>query len=96
MEQVSQLKRDNGHILTTINLTTQNYLSFEAENSVLRTQMMELSSRLNALNEILQNMSFYGNSGEPHMMISDSFINLWSFLCKNQPIMASSEMIQFY
>ncbi|PKU61906.1 Mitogen-activated protein kinase 3 [Dendrobium catenatum] len=96
IEQVSLLKKENGQILTILNLTRQNYVSFEAENSVLRTQMMELTSRLNSLNEIVQNMNFYGNTSEPHMMIPDNFINLWSFLCKNQPIMASSEMIQFY
>ncbi|KAL0905616.1 hypothetical protein M5K25_024049 [Dendrobium thyrsiflorum] len=96
VEQVSLLKKENGQILTILNLTRQHYVSFEAENSVLRTQMMELTSRLDSLNEIVQNMNFYGNTTEPHMMIPDNFINLWSFLCKNQPIMASSEMIQFY
>lgn len=96
IEQVSLLKKENGQILTILNLTRQHYVSFEAENSVLRTQMMELTSRLNSLNEIVQNMNFYGNTTEPHMMIPDNFINLWSFLCKNQPIMASSEMIPFY
>ncbi|KAE8729035.1 putative HIT-type Zinc finger family protein [Hibiscus syriacus] len=51
--QVTQLAKENNQILTTITFTTQHYLNIEAENSVLRAQMMELSQRLDSLNEIL-------------------------------------------
>uniref|UniRef100_D6MKP3 Transcription factor n=1 Tax=Lycoris longituba TaxID=272140 RepID=D6MKP3_9ASPA len=51
--QVSQLRKENGQIVTALNITTQHYLGVEAENSVLRTQMMELRNRLESLNEIL-------------------------------------------
>lgn len=93
MAQASQLKKDNGHILTTLNLRTQHCLAVEAENSVLRTQAMELTSRLNSLNEILHYIR-----GEPQMMISEHLINPWSFFSMNQqhPIMASSDVIQYY
>ncbi|KAK8933956.1 Basic leucine zipper 63 [Platanthera zijinensis] len=91
MAQASQLKKDNGQILAVVHLRTQNYLAVEAENSVLRTQMMELTSRLNSLNEILQCIG-----GESQMMVSDSFANPWSFSGLNQPIMAASDMIHYY
>ncbi|KAL0351828.1 UNVERIFIED_CONTAM: bZIP transcription factor 44 [Sesamum calycinum] len=53
MAQVAQLKKENGQILSSINVTTQHYVNVEAENSVLRAQMMELTQRLQSLNEIL-------------------------------------------
>lgn len=51
--QVSKLRRENGQIIDVLKVTTQHYLTVEAENTVLKTQMMELTSRLNSLNEIL-------------------------------------------
>lgn len=92
MAQLSQLKKENSHILTTLNLRTQHYLAVEAKNSVLKTQTMELTYRLNSLNEILHCIS-----AESQMMISENFSNPWSFLSMNQqPIMASSDLIHYY
>ncbi|KAL4297706.1 hypothetical protein GQ457_12G031010 [Hibiscus cannabinus] len=79
--QVTQLANDNNQILTSITFTTQHYMNMEAENSVLRAQMMELSQRLDSLNEILHflNNGAYETSDE-------------SF---NQPIMASAQDMMF-
>ncbi|CAL1353559.1 unnamed protein product [Linum trigynum] len=52
--QVAQLTEENGQILTSINITTQHFLSLEADNSILRAQVGELSNRLDSLNDILQ------------------------------------------
>lgn len=52
MAQVSHLRKTNNELLDNVNITTQLYLKVEAENSVLRAQMSELSSRLQSLNEI--------------------------------------------
>ena len=52
-KQVSQLAKGNGEILGTIDITTQHYLNVEAENSILRAQMEELSQRLQSLNDIV-------------------------------------------
>ncbi|MBO8631084.1 bZIP transcription factor, partial [Staphylococcus aureus] len=75
MAQVAQLRRENNQILTSLNITTQNYLNVESENSVLRTQMMELNHRLQSLNDILN--CLHGNigfeMGGPE--ITDSFLN---------------------
>lgn len=51
--QVSQIKSQNGQILASINATTQLYLNVDAENSVLRAQLDELSNRLQSLNDII-------------------------------------------
>jgi len=99
MAQVSELRKENGQILTTLNITTQQLLVVDAENSVLRTQMMELSARLQSLNEILHCMNANNTSTHelfpdgPHF--SDSFINPWNPVFTNQPIMASMDMFQY-
>jgi len=51
--QVDKLRTTKQQLMTALNITTQNYTAAEAQNSVLRTQMMELESRLCALREII-------------------------------------------
>lgn len=53
MAQAAQLRKENNQIITTTNLTTQQFVKVEAENSVLRAQMDELTQRLQSLNDIL-------------------------------------------
>ncbi|KAL0365548.1 UNVERIFIED_CONTAM: bZIP transcription factor 44 [Sesamum angustifolium] len=53
MAQVAQLRKENHQILTGLNLTTQQYLNVESDNSILRAQAAELSHRLQSLNEIV-------------------------------------------
>lgn len=53
MAQADQLKRENNQILQTTNVTTQQFVNVEAENSILKAQMNELSQRLQSLNDIL-------------------------------------------
>ncbi|KAL6527461.1 bZIP transcription factor 44 [Orobanche gracilis] len=55
--EVARMTRENNQVSTTINVTKQHFASVEAENSVLRAQMMELSQRLKSLNEILDYMN---------------------------------------
>ncbi|KAK4804918.1 hypothetical protein SAY86_004735 [Trapa natans] len=55
--QVALFKKENSNILKVINMSTQHFLNVEAENSILRAQMMELSHRLESLNEILNSIS---------------------------------------
>ncbi|KNA05678.1 hypothetical protein SOVF_188050 [Spinacia oleracea] len=62
--QVAELKAQNSRIISTTNTSTQLYLEVEAENSVLRAQLSELSNRLQSLNDIincLSNNNVHGN-----------------------------------
>lgn len=61
--QIAQLRRENQQVVHTIDLTTQQFLSVEAENSVLRAQMSELSQRLDSLNEMANYMNTLGGPG---------------------------------
>ncbi|KAF5753003.1 bZIP transcription factor family protein [Tripterygium wilfordii] len=97
MEQVGQLRQENNQILTTIDMTTQLYLNVEAENSVLRAQMAELTQRLQSLNEIMSSVNVSNglfedeesNVLDDQIGCFDSFMTPWSYsLCVNQqPIM---------
>ncbi|GFQ03623.1 ocs element-binding factor 1 [Phtheirospermum japonicum] len=86
--QVSQLRKENGQISSSINVTTQHYVSVEADNSVLRAQMMELTQRLNSLNEILNYINstaaaaaaaggclFEAEEFQQHQGFGDGFLN---------------------
>lgn len=68
--QLAQLRKENNQIITSMSVTTQNYLNIEAENSILRAQMAELSNRLQSLNEIISfmdanNGTNFGTEEEP-------------------------------
>ncbi|KAK4429303.1 bZIP transcription factor 44 [Sesamum alatum] len=111
MAQVAQLRKENGQILSSINVTTQHYVNVEAENSVLRAQMMELTQRLQSLNEILN----YINSSSSatavgggscmfeaeefqHQGFGDSLLNNpWNNMMglSQHPIMASAELFDY-
>ncbi|THU72524.1 hypothetical protein C4D60_Mb04t13050 [Musa balbisiana] len=52
--QLTQLRKENSQMLTSLTLATHHYFAVEADNSVLRAQIVELSSRLQSLDEILQ------------------------------------------
>ncbi|OIS96986.1 PREDICTED: bZIP transcription factor 11-like [Nicotiana attenuata] len=97
MSQVEQLKEENIKIITSINATIQNYATVEAENNVLRAQMMELNQRLHSLNDIL---SYISNNGttlfEDHNCPETLVNNPWNLMYQNQPIMASGMCFYHY
>nr|KAJ0208586.1 hypothetical protein LSAT_V11C400205040 [Lactuca sativa] len=104
--QLNQLRNENNQIISSVSITTQHYISVEAENSVLRAQAAELSHRLQSLNEMIAFMyqpvdtgcrfedEQYGSGGGTEFV--DEFMNnSLSYLYANQPIMASADMIQY-
>jgi len=102
---VTQLRNENHQILTSVNLTTQKYMAVEAENSVLRAQVGELSHRLESLNEIIHFLNATnGVSGPPGPSPScflepegDAFFNNpFNMGYLSQPIMASADMLQYW
>jgi chromosome segregation ATPase len=101
VSQVSKLRKENQEILTSVNITTQQCLSVEAENSVLKAQMNELSNRMESLNEIVGAMNssngVFGASTtfvEPNNgFFFNSVNNDMSYM--NQPIMASADILQY-
>lgn len=96
VSQVTKLRKENQEILTSVNITTQQYLSVEAENSVLRAQIGELSNRLESLNEIVGAMNSSNGGFEPNsnFFFFNPLTNNMSYM--NQPIMASSDILQYW
>ncbi|XP_027355431.1 bZIP transcription factor 11-like [Abrus precatorius] len=102
---VAQLRNENHQMLTSVNLTTQKYLAVEAENSVLRAQVGELSHRLESLNEIIEFLNatngVFGPAGPPvpasfYEPDYGFFNNPLNMAYLNQPIMASADhMLQY-
>lgn len=105
VSQVATLRKENQQILTSVNITTQQYLNVESENSVLRAQVEELSHRLDSLNEIIDFLNanntsngVYGSSSGGSFMepVNSFFNNSLNMAFLNQPIMASaSDMLQY-
>lgn len=99
--QVSQLRKQNEQIVTALSITSQHYCGVESENSVLRTQMIELSNRLQSLNEILYHINGSNNNnnnngfGSEFYETSDSMMRPWNLMGVSQPIMASADIFQY-
>lgn len=109
--EITQLTKENSQVLTNISATTQHYVNLEAENSILRAQMMELSQRLQSLNEILDFISssaaaavsagggscVFDADEFQHLGFADGFLNNpWNLMGLNQQrLMASVEMFDF-
>ncbi|KAK8681560.1 hypothetical protein V6N13_053962 [Hibiscus sabdariffa] len=95
--QITELKNDNNQIQTSIGFTTQHYMNIEAENSVLMAQMMELSQRLESLNQILDhiNSPTTCNGGNETEAIEFGHGRTFTSPFKQQPIMASSDIFQY-
>ncbi|KAI3769735.1 hypothetical protein L6452_00848 [Arctium lappa] len=101
MTQLSQLRKENNQIISSISVTTQHYMSVEAENSVLSAQVAELTHRLDSLNEIINFMKQqpvdtgidqYGGGGE---FVDELMYNSVSHVYACQPILASADMIMY-
>lgn len=96
--QKSELMKENKQILTSTNMAIEQLLNVEAENSILRAQMVELSQRLESLNDIISYLNT--NTGGFEIMddvYDNSFINHpWNLIYVNQePIMASADMFYY-
>ncbi|XP_062164566.1 bZIP transcription factor 44-like [Alnus glutinosa] len=99
MALVADLRKDKNQIMTSINLTTQHYINVEAENSILKAQVIELSQRLDSLNEILNyintNSGVYETDQTLQTSADSCMMNPLNLLYLNQPIMASADMFRY-
>lgn len=100
--QVTHLRKENSQIVAGIAVTTQHYVTIEAENSILRAQLLELNHRLNSLNEIVDfvessSSGFGMETGQGGVIdggggggFFDGVMNHFNLGFYNQPIMASA------
>lgn len=96
--QVTHLRKENAQIVAGITVTTQHYVTIEAENSILRAQLLELNHRLQSLNEIVdfvESSSGFGMETGQGVIdggggFYDGAMNPMNLGFYNQPIMASA------
>ncbi|CAH8364031.1 unnamed protein product [Eruca vesicaria subsp. sativa] len=100
--QVAHLRKENGQIVAGIAVTTEHYVTVEAENSILRAQLLELNHRLESLNEIVElveSSSFEMETGQGGGIVDyggggggfyDGVMSTLNLGFYNQPIMASA------
>ncbi|XP_054821843.1 bZIP transcription factor 11-like [Prosopis cineraria] len=72
VKQVGELKKENHEIIRNLSITNQLYVNMEAENAILRTQMAELTNRLESLNEII---SYINNNSSNNYLFDDGITN---------------------
>lgn len=84
----SQLQKENSQATMLLSIITRRCAIVEAENSILRAQVMELSDALESLVEITQSIR-----GSNNIVLWDgtqlmnSLISSWNFRYINQPMM---------
>ncbi|CAM8941048.1 unnamed protein product [Rhodiola kirilowii] len=100
VDQVDQLKREQQQLKANLSLTRQLSMNIEAETSVIRAQMAELSYQLTSLNEIscysrsmnLVNVGDHQSEYYHQMSVAESsfIMDPW-----NQPISASADIFMY-
>ncbi|KAL8098054.1 bZIP transcription factor 44-like [Apium graveolens] len=98
--QISHLKSKNNLIRSNISVTNEMHVTMEAENSVLKAQLAQLSQRLESLNQIKDclnsNNDVMGTINDDHavQMIDDDtdILDLWNVVQFGQLIEASTDM----
>ena len=95
IKQIAQLKEENAQITVQINLYTEQYLKVEGDNTILRTQVMELTENLRSLNSVLQFIEEFSGMEMDIQEIPDPLLKPWQLPCPALPISASANMLQF-
>jgi len=93
--EADRLTGENNQMITAVDFATRVCLKIEGENSVLRAQVIELTNRLESLDQIIGCLSV-GSGGFGAEESLDGFVdNTWNYLYWNQHIMASAEMLHY-
>ncbi|XP_042442827.1 bZIP transcription factor 11-like [Zingiber officinale] len=94
----SQLQKENSQATMLLNIITRRCATVEAENSILRAQVMELSYALESLDEITQSIRGSNNMvlWDGTQLMNSLMISSWNFRYINQPMMAPAEKMFYY
>ncbi|KAH0458798.1 hypothetical protein IEQ34_011612 [Dendrobium chrysotoxum] len=91
VSQVGKLREDNSRISAQVKLRSEWYAAVEAENRVMRTQVMELTERLRYVSSLLR---FVQAASGMVMEIPDPLLKPWQVPCPAHSIMASANFFQ--
>lgn len=87
---VSQLQGANKQLLVRIDSVQQKYSVVEADNTMLRAQIAELTERLQSLNSVLKVVEEVSGIVLDIPEVPDMVMRQWQLPCPVQPIAASS------
>lgn len=90
--QITQLQTENSQILSQADITMQHYMKLDSENMILRTQVMELTDRLQSLNSVLHIMEEVSGLAMDIPEIPDPLLQPLQLPCPSFPIMASADI----
>ncbi|KAL0903177.1 hypothetical protein M5K25_027534 [Dendrobium thyrsiflorum] len=94
MNQISQFKEENDGILNQVNLISMKYSTLDAENSAMRSRVMELTEKLKFLNATLKQVEEKSGMAMDIPEIPDTILKPWPFSCSVQPLLRSAYMFQ--
>ncbi|KAH0469776.1 hypothetical protein IEQ34_001334 [Dendrobium chrysotoxum] len=95
VNQVAHIKKENDQIEMQINMHMNQYLKVESENLILRTQIMELTDRLQSMNSVLLFVEEFSGVAMDIPEIPDPLLKPWQLPCPGQQIVASSNVLQW-
>ncbi|KAL5979156.1 hypothetical protein ACLOJK_019054 [Asimina triloba] len=84
--QMGQLKTDNSQIAKRINAARQHLMKEDSENMILRTQVMELTERLQSLNSVLYAVEEINGLAMDILEIPDPLMRPWQKFIAKKPI----------
>ncbi|XP_073009854.1 bZIP transcription factor 53-like [Typha latifolia] len=94
VNQVAYLTNENNQTMMQINVLTQQYAKLDSDNTILRTQLIELTERLRSINSVLRFVEEFSGMEMDILDIPDPLLKPWQLPCPAQPIMASAKMFQ--
>ncbi|KAG0498877.1 hypothetical protein HPP92_003175 [Vanilla planifolia] len=94
INEVVRLKEQNSQMEMRINDHLQHYQKMESENTVIRTQVMELSDRLESLNSLIRFVEDFNGIAMDVPESADPFVKPWEIPFPLLPISASANMFQ--
>lgn len=95
VNQVAHLKNENDQIEMQINMHMNHYLKLDSENTILRTQIMELTDRLQSMNSVLRFVEEFSGVAMDIPEIPDPLMKPWQLPCPAQQIVASANLFQW-
>lgn len=77
LNDITRLKNENKQIEIQINMYTQRYMEVESNNTIMRSNVMELIDRLKYLNSVLQFVEEFSGMGIDIPEIPDPLLKPW-------------------
>ncbi|KAG0471813.1 hypothetical protein HPP92_016359 [Vanilla planifolia] len=94
LNQMARFKEGNIQMMTEINLRNEKYERLDAENTLLRAQVMELTERLKSLNSMIWFVETASGLSANIHDIPDPFLSSWKLPCMAQQLIALPHMFQ--